>query len=259
MYFTLKKLITSYILWVIVIPSSTIAEAIHIANGEWPPYHSKKLKHYGFASHIITLAFAEEGMSVKYDFLPWKRGMYMAKQGKLDGTAVWRKKDEFQKYFYYSEPIFETETVFFHLKSLTFHWKKFSDLKGLVIGGTIGYGYNKDYDLAEKSNQYSIKRVISDEINFHKLILSRIDIFPITKEVGYHILKTKFPSKVNIITHHPTPLTPEAERSLHLLISKKSRKHELILKSFNRGLKKLREKGKLTILYNNLEQGKYIK
>ena len=33
-------------------------KTIRLTNGEWQPYLSKDVPHYGFASHIVTEAFA---------------------------------------------------------------------------------------------------------------------------------------------------------------------------------------------------------
>ncbi|WP_163832877.1 hypothetical protein [Spartinivicinus ruber] len=33
---------------------------IRIATGEWPPYISKNLKHFGVVSHVISQAFAKK-------------------------------------------------------------------------------------------------------------------------------------------------------------------------------------------------------
>ncbi|MBU2714317.1 hypothetical protein KCG35_25035, partial [Zooshikella sp. WH53] len=35
---------------------------VRVATGEWPPYISKNLKHYGVVSHVIKEAFAEENI-----------------------------------------------------------------------------------------------------------------------------------------------------------------------------------------------------
>ncbi|OZG72750.1 hypothetical protein BTA51_14605 [Hahella sp. CCB-MM4] len=222
------------------------ADVVHLANGEWPPYHSKNLEHYGIASRIITEAFRNEGIKVEYVFVPWKRGMQMAIDGKLDGTGVWRYKAKFAKDFYYSDPIIESQTVFFHLKSFKFDWQKFSDLKSLHIGGTIGYGYNDDYSNAEKSQEFNISRAKSDETNFRMLLAGHIDIFPITTEVGYFILKQKFkPEERKLVTHHPKSLIAENERSLHLLLSKTNSANAKLMEVFNRGLKKLKRDHKI--------------
>ncbi len=49
------------------------AETIRLTNGEWQPYLSKDAPHHGFASHIVTEAFALVGVEVEYGFFPWKR------------------------------------------------------------------------------------------------------------------------------------------------------------------------------------------
>ncbi len=233
-------------------------ESINLANGEWPPYHSKKLKYYGFVSRIITEAFALKSIKVNYKFLPWKRGMILAQRGDLDGTAVWRYKDKFAKDFYYSDSVLGTNTVFFHLKNFPFKWNSFDDLKGMRIGGTIGYGYNEEYDKAEQSQEFIIHRVPRDEQNFAKLLAGRIDIFPITTEVGYYILQTKFRLKdQQLITHHTQSLTPSKERNLHLLLSKKIEKNKQVLILFNLGLEQLKQSGKLRQYHEELYQGKY--
>ena len=54
-------------------PLAVAEETIRITNGEWPPYMSKKLKHYGLASRITTEAFASQGVKVEYGFFPWAR------------------------------------------------------------------------------------------------------------------------------------------------------------------------------------------
>ena len=232
---------------------------VSLANGEWPPYHSQKMKHFGLASHIIEDASALEGIKVTYHFAPWKRGMKMAEYGDLNGTAMWRYQSDFAEKFYYSDPVLKSETVFFHLKSNPFDWQVFEDLKGLNIGGTIGYSYNEEYRQAERSKSYHIHRISKDELNFSMLLRERIDIFPITKEVGYFLLRTKFqPDVVNLITHHNKSITPENEKTLHLLLSKGNKNNEKLMASFNSGLKKLKKSGRYDEYLVDLENGKYL-
>lgn len=64
-------------------------ESIRLTNGEWPPYLSKDLKHYGVASRIVTEAFDLEGIKVEYGFFPWERALELAKHGDWDGSLVW--------------------------------------------------------------------------------------------------------------------------------------------------------------------------
>ena len=68
-------------------------ETIRIANGEWPPYLSKELKHYGVASRIVAEAFALEGVKVKYGFFPWGRAYAVVQRGEWDGSVIWTIKE----------------------------------------------------------------------------------------------------------------------------------------------------------------------
>ncbi len=49
-------------------------DSVRIANGEYAPYFSEDLKHYGVGSRIVKAAFAEVGINVDYVFRPWERG-----------------------------------------------------------------------------------------------------------------------------------------------------------------------------------------
>ena len=249
----------SPLLLLIFSASSYASEVIRLANGEWPPYNSKQLMHFGIASRIITEAFAIQDMQVDYRFAPWKRGMVMAQTGKLDGTGVWRHRADLEDNFYYSEPVMESGAVFFHLKSFSFDWKNFEDLKGIKIGGTIGYSYSEEFDNAEKSLEYRIDRTSSDKKNLRMLLEGRINIFPITKEVGYYLLQTDFKNKESAsITHHSKIITPKNKRTLHLLLSRKDERNIYRMKMFNQGLNKLKKSGRYNQYFKDFEQGRYF-
>ena len=80
--------------------SARAEKAIRLTTGEWAPYISEKLEHFGLVSRIVTEAFALEGVKVEYIFLPWKRAYQEALIGKYDGSAVWTRNSEREKGFY---------------------------------------------------------------------------------------------------------------------------------------------------------------
>ncbi len=83
--------------FLIACPFEGIAEeTIILANGEWLPYQSKELKHYGVASHIVTESFALSGIKVKYKFRPWKRAYEETKEGGFYGSFLWTQSEERQ-------------------------------------------------------------------------------------------------------------------------------------------------------------------
>ncbi|MBF0225832.1 MAG: transporter substrate-binding domain-containing protein [Desulfobacterales bacterium] len=242
----------------IIISISKIAyneEIVRITNGEWPPYLSEKLKHYGVASHIVTEAFALEGVKVQYGFFPWSRAFDLAEKGEWDGSAIWTWSKEREKEFYISDPVVESGYVFFHLKNLPFDWNNIEDLKGYKIGGTLEYNYGEPFENAEKKGIINVIRIPKDELNFAKLLGKRIDIFPMTLDVGYTILHENYtPEVVSTVTNHLKPLRVDP---LHLLLSKKIPKNKELIILFNNGLKKLREIGKLDEYLDASRRGEY--
>lgn len=235
------------------------AETVRLTNGEWAPYVSKNLQHYGVFSHIVTEAFALEGITVEYGFYPWKRGYKAAADGDYDGSLTWAPTPEREKDFYFSEPVTYNKKVFFHLKSRPFTWDSFADLKGLNIGTTAQYTYGDEFDNAAKNKLISAFPVNNDQQNVKKLLAERIDIFPMEIEVGYGLIHSELaPAQAALITNHPKPVT---ETPICIVISRKipAERASKLLAAFNRGLAKLKESGQYEQLIWNSRQGQYLK
>ncbi len=219
-------------------------EPVRLTNGEWPPYCSQTLKHYGLASRIVTEAFAVEGITVEYGFYPWKRALVYVEDGKWDGSPGWYYSEERAQYAYYSDPMLDYQNVIFHLKSTPFDWKAVKDLKGIPIGGTRGNVYGKEIEEAIKAGILTIKYVTKDEQNFRKLLAGRVQLVLMDLHVGYFLLHTKFtPEERALITHHPKP-TALAEPG-YLILSKKVDRSQRLMDAFNQGLQRLKDSGKL--------------
>jgi polar amino acid transport system substrate-binding protein len=240
-------------------PILTVAPAsaenrIRLTSGEWTPYLSENLPYFGLASRVVTEAFAEEGVTVEYGYFPWARSFMLAQTGEWDGALIWTKSAEREKDFYYSEPLFDSFQVFFHLKSKSFDWKEIQDLAGLNIGGAIGYDYGEAFTQAEKAGQIKVDRAATDEQNFKKLLLGRIDIFPSDLEVALDILRRNFsPEEIAQITYHPLPVRADP---LYLLLSRKVAGNQERMELFNAGLKHLKSSGKLQAFIDESRQGK---
>lgn len=222
--------------------SSYAEETIRIANGEWLPYHSEELPHYGAGSRIVTEAFASVGVNVKWGFFPWARGYKYAVQGEYDASIGWIKTSKREKEVLFSKPVYGGKWVFFYLKNDPFDWNTVEDLKGIGIGATANYTYGKAFDEAEKEKIIYVERVPREKQNFSKLLLGRIQIFAHAMDGGYATLRKHFnPEEVRQITHHPKLI----QRVDYHLIFTKSKKNERMLKLFNKGLKHLHESGKV--------------
>ena len=228
-----------------------------MVNGEWPPYMSKDLKHNRVASRIVTDAFALVDIKAEYGFYPWKRSLNLAKTGRWDGSVVWSKNGDRLKYFYFSNPVINDKSVFFHLKDFVFDWKKYEDLKGIKIGGTNGYNYDADFHKYQKNGTLLVEYVTSDETNFKKLLKGRIKIFVCNLEVGYSLLYKLFPAEtVSLFMNHPKTVK---NSEMGLILSKKDKKNLKRIKLFNKGLEKLRRSGEVDRFLDESRRGEYKK
>ncbi len=141
-------------------------KTIMITNGEWLPYHSENLPHYGAGSRIVTEAFALEGIKVEWGFFPWSRAYSYAVDGTWEASIGWIKTPEREEEVYFSEPVYGGPWVFFHLKSVPFEWNTIDDLQGLTIGATADYSYGDEFDNAEKQGIINVDRVPTEVQNF---------------------------------------------------------------------------------------------
>lgn len=243
------------ILLCILLPAHAADTVLRLSNGEWPPYFSETMRHYGAGSRIVSEAFASEGVRVGYGFFPWNRSLLLAEQGVWDGTLLWLRNEERERNFYLSEPVIDSGYVLFYRVGERFDWQSLSDLKPYRIGGTLGYDYGATFTAAERSGELRVERAGSDEVNFRKLLAGHIDIFPMDKTVGYYMLHLHFPAvEVARLTHHGKPLRADP---LYLLLSKKNPANRELMQRFNRGLRKLQASGKVERYLQESRQGLY--
>ncbi len=230
-------------------------DTVRLTTGKWQPFTSKSAPDYGFASHIVTEAFALVGVEVEYGFFPWKRAMKLARDGKWDGSIVWYDTEERRADFFYSDAIAPATNSFFHLKSYQFDWGLFEDLEDLRIGGTSEYSYGTAFDAAEQAGIFRTHRAISDEVGLTNLLKGRIDVFPGELVVTYEQIRDTFSKEdAALFTHHPKHIS---KTPLYLLLSKEVPENDEMRDRFNEGLKRLKESGKYDEIIADGIGGKY--
>jgi len=227
-----------------------------LASGEWAPYVSENLLHEGVVSRIVSEAFALEGVEVEYAYLPWARSMEAAKKGEYHGTLPWLKNDEREADFYFPDSIATENVMFFHKKTLNFTWDTVSDLVGYKIGGTTGYFYGDDFEAAENNGNITIERATEDEMNFQKLLADRVDVIIAEVDVGYDIMERVFTAEEYAsITHYEGKSISTSP--LYLLLSKQVDGNDQFIESFNKGLARLEESGKVEQYWEESRLGDY--
>lgn len=237
--------------------SAQSLKTVRLTNGEWQPFMSEEVPHHGFASHIVTEAFANVGVEVEYGFFPWARSYKLAKDGTWDGAAVWWDTEERREQFYFTEAVAPSTTVFFYLRDRGFDWESYEDLSDVRISATLEYSYGQAFDEAEAAGTIKTNRAPNDETNLKKLLKGRVDVFPGELMVTYAQIRDTFPEEDAVrFTHHEKPVN---DQPLYLLLSKKVDGNEDLRDLFNEGLRQLKESGRYDQIIADALAGKYAK
>lgn len=228
------------------LPHPPLTQTILVSTGEWSPLISAKKLGYGPLSMVISEAFAVSGIKVEFRFFPWKRALQEVRSGRMVASSAWRKTDERQLDFLFSDGVYDNQNVFFHLKSTAFDWDKLSDLKNYYIGAALGYAYSEDFEKAEERGDFEVFRVNKERSLVEMLLTKRIDVFPANREVGLQLIKSQTPEAFDQYAIHPKPISL---KPLHLAFNKSQRGKELLSK-FNLGLQELKQSGRYAEIYN---------
>jgi len=148
----------------------------------------------------------------------------------------WADTAEARNAFHVSEyPISKQEYVFFHRKDHAFQWQTLDDLAGKEIGITSGYLYSDNFLNVINDKKYHFQEASTDEANFEKLLTGRIDLFPIERNVGLNILKTKFTTgEADQLTYDIKPLSTFEP---FVFLTKKNPDNENRMKQYNLAFK----------------------
>lgn len=217
-------------------------ETIRITTGHWPPYLDEDRPGGGFVAQIIREAFANEDIEAEFTFFPWSRALALVKTRAYHSSAVWSCTRERSRDFLYSAPILPYEYVFYHREKMAFDWDSLSDLRGMAVGLTQDYSYGQTLSGAIDTGLVTADVTTSDLANFRKLLLGRVDLFPMDPVVGEAMISEQLgPEARARLEFHPRPLRSAL---YHLPFSREDPEAGRLRRAFDRGLAKLRESGR---------------
>ncbi len=222
-------------------------DLIRITLTEYPPYTSQNLPKNGIMCEIITKALLYGGVKAEFRFYPDARAILLAKTGAVDASMPWAKRDERLPYFYYGEPLMESDKeVFFHRKDFTFKWdpkkQDYSQLKGIKIVAILSNNYGEKFQQAEKDGVIDVVRISTTQQALKMVAMGRLNLFISPSRTGQYDMK-KHLSKDQ---HNSLKSTLAIERAIgydYLIISKKSKHGKHFLKAMNFGLRKMKKSG----------------
>ncbi|EPJ55879.1 MAG: hypothetical protein OFPI_02240 [Osedax symbiont Rs2] len=231
-------------------------DSLVIGTGEWKPYHSQTLKHFGVGNHIVKQAFKAVGLEVKFVFQPWKRILNTSTEGKFDAVSAWGGYDNWIDTHYASDPLYSGTFVLWVRRGATFNWKNPKELKGLKLGLLIGEIIPVKLQQAYDQGFLQVDYVSTNEQNIKKLFFKRIDMLALNYDAGIDAInKTLSASQRDEIVAHPDSLRVSFYR---LLFNRKNKqKSILLMERFNAGLYYLRSKGHIRKMLDASKRGEY--
>jgi LysM repeat protein/uncharacterized protein YcgL (UPF0745 family) len=231
------------------LPNEANSRVYLVANQDMPPFSQVGLYKNGMLTEMVKENFKESGKIPVVDF---EKGAVMrakAYSGKAAAAFPCVYNEQEEKFFHFSDPIYEEVTVLFISKmppldkngrAKILKYKKDRDLKGLRIATLRGIVPQKISQL-QKKRTIGVLAYNSWEKCFEKLKAGEVDMVAAPQTVG--ILSLKNAKNVNQNDFKILPKSLENTK-FYLMVSKQHPDGEQIIKEFNANLKKLDESGK---------------
>ncbi|MCP5162863.1 MAG: amino acid ABC transporter substrate-binding protein [Hahellaceae bacterium] len=218
----------------------------------WPPYQFRDElgRLTGLDIDIINSIAASIGCEVRFVDMPWKRQVEEIKSGRLDLAAGASLTEERQHFAYYSQAYRQESMAVFVLKDRRplYPYSKLEDLIGqpFRLGVTLGYYYGENFERLVARYDFSnqLESVPNDQLNYYKLLRSRID----------GLLADPFTVASQLKQLQLNPMLAQSlfqlySNDVHIIFSKAS-VHTQLVSEFNHGLQTIQGNG----LYSSILQ-----
>lgn len=224
--------------------ASSNAQDLKMATGEWIPFTSASMAHYGEFTRRVTLVLNEMGAEPDYRFYPWGRCFDAVEKGRVWGAFPYSYTEERARKVWFSDQLSCSKTVFFYYDGgearPRYRFARIEDLKRYRLGGVTGYFYEAWFKKAGLRVDY-----VNKEINaMEKLKMGRVDLVPMNERVGWSLVRTHFPDDAHKFKTLANPLNVAP---LRLIVSKDYPGSKELLQRFNKALQQCIQQGRIKI------------
>ena len=173
--------------------TQSFGQELRVATGEYPPFTASTEEDGGIINRTVReLADAAE-FSVSFDYLPWKRGLELTRMGRYEAASFWYFSEDRQEDFIHVGPILQDRLVFFYLEESSVHeWSELTDLSSFRIGAVTGYTLTSEFWNLADEDVLDVHLAPDDTANLRKLLAGRIDLYPISEEAGWDLIRQTF-------------------------------------------------------------------
>jgi polar amino acid transport system substrate-binding protein len=211
---------------------------------EYPPFIGRDLPYGGLLTRIVVEAFKAANVNVQLEQVSSNRAITGVMMGMYDGAFGWAHTPERERKLLYSKSsIYTFRMVFFQRRSMEVNWNTLADLKPYQIGTTLGDHYSEELTELHARHVLQVQEAASDLNNMRKLLLGRIDLFPIEEEAGKALIQTMLtPREQSRLSYQARPL---ATVPTYLVLRRDLPRAQELLDRFDQGFRQLSESGQL--------------
>jgi len=211
-------------------------ETAVLACNEFPPYKMQNSSSglLGFDVEFLNEAFSRVGVKPEFLYMPWKRALESAKEGKVHGICSCSKTSNRESYLTFSEPLGKASSGLFSLAERNFpKLKTLEEVGAQSIGTITGYNLNKKLRAAKLQNTIELD---SERQGLRMLLKGRIDYY-----YSYEAPTRYYLASLNMAEQ--VQYQELAFTNYFACFSKKAAGTEELLKKFNIGLSEIKANG----------------
>lgn len=239
--YTRKAVLTTGLLFALVLSPAAMAQTVKIAVGEWPPYFSESAEGFGTYAQVVTRAFKLQGLQVEYGFFPWKRALLETQEGRWPVSAGWGRTADREPYFHFCDPVLIQREQFFYSTDRPIDADDWKDFEGLSLGVIEGAALGDDLDRLVADGRVTIYLQSTLEDLIQMLAIGRVDLVMGNEDVARDAINAAVPAQD---TGKFLALEAIAvEWDYRVIVSKMSEDGALLCERFNKGLKALQDSG----------------
>ncbi len=239
-------------------PIFALDKTFHFCTDPWPPYiygKFEKTASRGMIKELIDEIFKRiDGYNAVIDMVPWKRSLLLVEKGYKDGIPQLRFKKDRESFIEHSDPIFNSNTVFFYNKAKFpngFNWTKLESIKSYKIGLIESYTIS-DYlqKKAKENNLQMIWEITNQEDTaFKRLGAGRFALLPTEEISGWGKCK-----KLGIINKIDIAKNIIYRKPYYIGLSKKSAVTKGLMPKINKAISEIKLDGTLARLMADLRE-----
>lgn len=165
------------------VPAETIDIAINVGNPPFMYQNEETGEADGLYSDLLKEVFNLMNRDVQIVAVPWKRALYLG-ENEIMGIGGIYKNEKRLLIYDYSDPLF-VEKIFVYYRSGDEHrYNSMQSLFGKTVGVISGWSYGDEFDFLRDQGLFMVEENISNNLNFKKLAMGRIDCLLAVEESG---------------------------------------------------------------------------